>query len=351
MENDAEKRLGLRKGKRKAIHTLGILELAKNKNSYVIKELYSNEPFCKLSSKKAIPIGLCYIAIFPKPEETKKEENVFVLKKVSEEKAELKAEFESEDREEKIEILFDNRGRAKNLEEGKEYFFELLPKNEFFKRYEIGSMPSGGKGPGKGKAEPSMLGEDRIRNFNELAGLKGNESILDAATGIKEYLKSFSLKESKIFCLNISHNILARTREWLDYGHANFIAYNADSGVPFKKEAFDVAVCDAILEYIEKPTEFLSALAFCMKKNGKLLVLEPVERYGKDVQDFYPQDMFELALWRPLYNKEFKRENFEKALEKLGFELEERRIMRFNYELFENENFSQNVASFRKVFI
>jgi|GEM_PF-2543086 len=348
---DEEKQIGLRKGKRKAIHTLGILELAKNKNEYAIKKIYSSERFCKISSKKSIREGLCYIAIFPKPEEAKKEENLFFLKKLSEEKTKLKAEFESKSREEKIEISFDNRGRAKNLEEGKGYFFELLTKAEFFKRYEIGSIPSGRKGLGKGKAEPSMLGEERIINFNELAGLKGNELVLDAAAGIKEYLKSFSLKKSKIFCLNISHSILARTREWLDYAYANFIAYNADSGVPFKKEAFDVAICDAVLEYIEKPEEFLGMLAFCMKKNGKLLVLEPVERHGKNMQDFYPQDMFEVALWRPLYDKDFKRENFEKVLKNLGFVLESRKTMEFSYELFENENFSQSVGRFRKVFI
>jgi hypothetical protein len=73
--------------------------------------------------------------------------------------------------------------------------------------------------------------------------------------------------------------------------------------------------------------------------------LEPVE--SQNSPEFYPQDLWEIALWRPIVDNEFSSQHFEEILKDVGFKLIERGEMEFEYDIFSKMRFSQKVRSLR----
>ncbi len=337
--------MGMRKGKRKAIHTFGEVASVSGNWPHTIEiyKVFSSEPLCTLTTEKKLGTDLVYIAIAPYIAEMGgRGKSVMQLKEIKKEKNQLIANFESKNGQIKeAQIRLDDRGRAKNLTKGKEYLFNIFNKKEFFERYEKRSIPVG-----KGKrSEPDETGKERITNFLEMADVKKGDTVLDTATGIKEYLMHFSKKGALLTCLNISPSILGRTREWLGDKKANFVAYDIEKGLPFKYYTFDLVICDALLEYVSDCHEALGQSSGLVKKGGKLLLLEPIK---STVKDFYPQDLFEIALWRPKNDPLFNTRCMEETLKKRGFEVLEKREMRFSYPIFKKEEFCQSTAKFQK---
>ena len=74
------------------------------------------------------------------------------------------------------------------------------------------------------------------------------------------------------------------------------------------------------------------------------MLLEPV---AGDRVDFYPQDLWEVAIWRPIADKNFSRESIDSYLSKRLEKIDEVRI-EFTYPIWEEHSFSQVVARFRK---
>lgn len=329
--------MGMRKGKKKAIHTFGEVARIVGEGPYrtEIYKAFRGEMLCTVLSREVLGDGLVYIAIAPG-------EPGMELVELKKEGNQLIARFESEDGPIKqSQITLDNRGRAKNLEEGKEYLFNVFTKKQFFDRYEKRSIPVG-----KGKrSEPDKTGEERIANFLELADARKGDMVLDTATGIKEYLKHFSKAGARLTCLNISPSILKRTRDWLGDEDANFVAYDIEEGLPFKYHTFDLVICDALLEYVADCHEAIAQSSGLVKKGGRLMILEPAK---STVSDFYPQDLFEIALWRPRHDPLFNKRCMEETMRARKFELVESREMRFSYPIFEKEEFCQSIAKFQK---
>ncbi|MEE8402550.1 MAG: hypothetical protein V3R93_02240, partial [Candidatus Hydrothermarchaeaceae archaeon] len=81
-----------------------------------------------------------------------------------------------------------------------------------------------------------------------------------------------------------------------------------------------------------------------VKKDGELLLLGPIK---STVQDFYPQDLWEIALWRPRHDPFFNDRCMEETLKEKGFEIIEKREMRFRYPIYGPEEFCQSIVKFR----
>jgi ubiquinone/menaquinone biosynthesis C-methylase UbiE len=333
-------KMGMRKGRRLAIHTFGEVASVAGAKPFrtEIFKTFSSEPLCTVISDRAVGEGLVYIAIAPAGGNGGP---AMTLAKLEKKGNQLTAEFESKGPIKEARITLDDRGRARNLEEGKDYLFNVFSKRQFFDRYEKRSIPVG-----KGKrSEPDETGAERIANFLELADVGKGDMVLDTATGIKEYLRHFSKLGARLTCLNISPSILKKTREWLGDENANFVAYDIEEGIPFAYHSFDVVICDALLEYVADCHEAIAHASSLVKRGGSLLLLEPVK---STVKDFYPQDLFEIALWRPRHDPLFNKRCMEETLRARKFKLVESREMRFSYPIFEKEEFCQSIAKFEK---
>ena len=336
--------IGKRKGKKRALHLPGEIVDVRGKGPFqiFIDRIMAGGRLCFVESNVKMKNGLVWIVIAPAEDSN---EGMVLSKIEAIGEREVSAVFESKDGSfMKAEVILDNRGRAKNLATSGYYRFSLMEPERFFSAYERKSIPSGEKG----KSEPDETGRERIELFTNLSSIRAGEKVLDSATGIKGYLQSFVAKDCFLVCLNISTPILERTREWLDSESACFVRYDADIGFPFKEGCFDVIIVDALLEYTRDPPSVLRRCRGIIKRGGRLLLLEPIK--SVDI-DFYPQDLWELALWRPLHDKGFSRKTFEKVLNEEGFELIERRDMEFVYPIFREERFSQSAAVYKKLFI
>ncbi|MEE8168733.1 MAG: methyltransferase domain-containing protein [Candidatus Hydrothermarchaeales archaeon] len=329
--------IGMRRGKRRAIHVLGEVHDA-SKEKVEVKKLYSDEWLCSIHGEHEIKEGLTWVSIVPTEGVARGAVRLMELKRG---RKELLALFEREKggKSKKVEIKLDDRGRAKKLRVGEEYFVDLLSRKAFFERYERMSIAVG-----KGKrSEPNRIGEARIENFREMIDVQKGTSF-DVATGIKEYLRILS-KEGFTALGNISPSILSRTRDWLKSGSVGCIVYDAEAGFPFRDGSLDLVVCDAFLEYVLKPLKVLQELSRKLKRGGRLLLLEPLKPLS-NVEEFYPQDLWEVALWRPLHDPSFNAEIVEGVLENIGFKVEDRRKMEFEYPIYRNERFRQDVVNF-----
>ncbi len=322
--------IGMRRGKKRAIHLPGELRVALD-GSAEIQKLYGLGELASITKCKDVRAGTVWLAIAPATD--KEGMRLAELKKSG---SEVKAVFEGGTLS-RIEVFLDDRGRARNLGIEAEYSIAILPKKAFFEFYERMSIPAGGRG----RSEPQELGELRLRNFQDL--MKGRAGkVLDAATGIKGYLKSLAEK-CTITCGNISPSMLKRTREWLGTANAGFVAYDAEFGFPFKDGEFDLAICDAFLEYVDDPIKVLRRIAGLLRPEGELFLLEPISALA-EAEEFYPQDLWEFALWRPIHDKGFNGSALEKELGGLGFEAVERKTMEFEYPMHGDERFRQEVV-------
>jgi SAM-dependent methyltransferase len=297
--------IGKRKGKRKALHIQGEIRSISGEGPYYVEIEKSRVGgfLCSVESAKRGKLGNVWITIAPlKDENVKRESSEFMtltnIKTRGE--REIVAVFESDKgRYSKAEVILDNRGRAKKLEVGGEYSFSILKPREYFDAYERKSVPSGARG----KSEPEEFGRRRMELIKKFSSSAAPCLVLDTATGLKDYLKNLSLNGCKIICLNFSNRILERTRKWMNSDNAHFVKYDADTGFPLKTGFFDLVIVDALLEYTKKPTEVLQQCSTLLKEGGSLILLEPVE--SQNSPEFYPQDLWEIALWRPIVDNTF----------------------------------------------
>jgi SAM-dependent methyltransferase len=342
------KNIGLRRGKRKALHIIGYVNEISGEGPFRIgiEKWIVGGRLCNLETEKSMEKGPVWIVVVPYNKEGVKKGLSMSLIRLTEKEDTIYAEFESEDGPiTRAKLHLDNRGRAKNLVEGDNYRFELLSPRRFFSSYEIKSLPVGGVG----RSEPSEIGKRRIELISGLSGSGSGSRVLDSATGPKDYLKAISSTSSQLVCANLSTPILKKTREWLEISGSEFVRYDVDRGFPFKNQSFDLVILDALLEYTQDPLQVLERAADILKTQGRLIVLEPI--MGKNLPKFYPQDLWEVAIWRPIGDKKFLKESFTELLEERGLKLVERKALDFEYILFSKESFSQTIGMFKKLFI
>lgn len=349
----------MRKGKRRAINTVGeiskVFEKSAHEKRYEIeiKKIHDKNPLCRLVCDHEIGDKMeriIYLVLFPWRAELEREnfeKDVYTLLRLENEElegAQRHMYFQSIQGKYPIrsmELWLDNRGRARQISREEIYYFTLIDKKkEFFERYERGAIPprlSKGK-----RSEPDMVSEKRIRSFIDMSEKWSADIVLDVAAGVKDYIKKLIERNFFVICANISFSSLKSVRDSFSEKNLAFLVYDADKRLPFKENSFNYVICDAVLEYLLDPVSFIRQISDLLPYGGEMLLLEPIRSKVKD--DFYPQDMWELALWRPLYDPHFNFEIVQENLKKSGFEVIERRELEFSYSIYDEEFFRQSIS-------
>ena len=129
----------------------------------------------------------------------------------------------------------------------------------------------------------------------EIAGVKDKDIVLDIAAGTGDIAKLISnqFPSSEIFISDINNEMLALGRERsIDEGFSNNTHFCQLSGeaIPFKDNTFDVITIGfGLRNFTDKPSG-LKEMRRCLKKNGRLLVLEfskPTSPLFSKVYDWY----------------------------------------------------------------
>ena len=97
------------------------------------------------------------------------------------------------------------------------------------------------------------------------------KNILDLGCGTGETAMYLAKKGAKVFGVEAS-------REMIKYcpKHKNIKYYNLHAEkISFKKEFFDIAVCEMLLDNIKNIEKPLKKIHYCLKKNGMLLISLP----------------------------------------------------------------------------
>ena len=129
----------------------------------------------------------------------------------------------------------------------------------------------------------------------EIAGIKNNDVVLDIAAGTGDIAKLISKQfpSSEIYVSDINNEMLSLGRERsIDEGFSNNTHFCQLSGeaIPFNDAAFDVITIGFGLRNFTDKSAGLKEMRRCLKKNGRLLILEfskPNNLLFSKVYDWY----------------------------------------------------------------
>ena len=113
----------------------------------------------------------------------------------------------------------------------------------------------------------------------EIAGIKNNDVVLDIAAGTGDIAKLISKQfpSSEIYVSDINNEMLSLGRERsIDEGFSNNTHFCQLSGeaIPFNDATFDVITIGFGLRNFTDKSAGLKEMRRCLKKNGRLLILE-----------------------------------------------------------------------------
>ena len=129
----------------------------------------------------------------------------------------------------------------------------------------------------------------------EIAGIKDNDVVLDIAAGTGDIAKLISKQfpSSEIYVSDINNEMLSLGRERsIDEGFSNNTHFCQLSGeaIPFNDATFDVITIGFGLRNFTDKSAGLKEMRRCLKKNGRLLILEfskPNNLLFSKVYDWY----------------------------------------------------------------
>ena len=133
------------------------------------------------------------------------------------------------------------------------------------------------------------------RIWVEIAGIKNNDVVLDIAAGTGDIAKLISKQfpSSEIYVSDINNEMLSLGRERsIDEGFSNNTHFCQLSGeaIPFNDATFDVITIGFGLRNFTDKSAGLKEMRRCLKKNGRLLILEfskPNNLLFSKVYDWY----------------------------------------------------------------
>ena len=123
-------------------------------------------------------------------------------------------------------------------------------------------------------SNPWVTDEERIRRLAAAARLKGDERVLDIATGPGYIAEAFAGAAREVVGVDLTEAMLAigkeRTKE---RGVTNVTFRAADAqNLPFENAAFDVVVCRLALHHLMEPLQVLREMARVCRDGGTVLV-------------------------------------------------------------------------------
>ena len=122
--------------------------------------------------------------------------------------------------------------------------------------------------------QPWTADEERIARLVAAAKLKGDERVLDVATGPGYIAEAFAKASREAVGVDLTPAMLeiAETRR-IERGIENLSFRSGDvQQLPFAAGEFDVVVCRFAFHHFEEPGKVLSEMARVCRKNGTILV-------------------------------------------------------------------------------
>lgn len=128
-------------------------------------------------------------------------------------------------------------------------------------------------------------GED-LKRMVELAGPRGDERVLDLATGGGHTALAFAPRVCEVVASDLTPKMLAAAEEFVsgkDVANVRFEQADAED-LPFEDESFDVVTCRIAAHHFPEPRKFVSEAARVLKPGGIFLLDDNVapEETGLD---------------------------------------------------------------------
>ena len=123
-------------------------------------------------------------------------------------------------------------------------------------------------------SNPWVTDEERIRRLLAAARLKGDERVLDIATGPGYIAEAFALAAREVIGVDLTAAMLTiaeeRTKE-RGISNVSFRIGDVQS-LPFEKEEFDVVVSRLALHHMQNPTQVVGEMTRVCRLGGRVLV-------------------------------------------------------------------------------
>ena len=123
-------------------------------------------------------------------------------------------------------------------------------------------------------ANPWVTDEDRIQRLVNAARLRGDERVLDIATGPGYIAEAFGRVAREVVGVDLTDAMLAIGKERIKQrGISNVSLRAADAqNLPFENASFDVVVCRLALHHLQQPIAVLREMARVCRAQGTVLI-------------------------------------------------------------------------------
>jgi ubiquinone/menaquinone biosynthesis C-methylase UbiE len=123
-------------------------------------------------------------------------------------------------------------------------------------------------------ANPWVTDEERIKRLVAAARLKGNERVLDIATGPGYIAEAFARAAREAIGVDLTPLMLAIAEERVRQRGVSNVSFRIGDvqNLPFEKDEFDVVVCRLALHHMEDPAKVVREMARVCRGDGTVVV-------------------------------------------------------------------------------
>ena len=123
-------------------------------------------------------------------------------------------------------------------------------------------------------SNPWVTNEERIRRLVAAAQLKGQESVLDIATGPGYIAEAFARAARQVVGVDLTAAMLAIGEERTKLNGLSNVSFRIGDAqnLPFKRENFDVVVCRLALHHMQEPGRVVGEMTRVSRVGGTVLV-------------------------------------------------------------------------------
>lgn len=123
-------------------------------------------------------------------------------------------------------------------------------------------------------SNPWVTDEERIRRLVAAARLKGNERVLDIATGPGYIAEAFARAVREVIGVDLTAAMLAIGEERTKQNGVSNVSFRIGDAqnLPFESESFDVLVCRLALHHMQDPGRGVREMARVCRVGGTILI-------------------------------------------------------------------------------
>jgi 2-polyprenyl-3-methyl-5-hydroxy-6-metoxy-1,4-benzoquinol methylase len=123
-------------------------------------------------------------------------------------------------------------------------------------------------------ANPWVADEDRIQRLVNAAHLRGDECVLDIATGPGYIAEAFARAAREVLGVDLTDAMLAIAKERTQQRNISNLTFRAADAqhLPFENSSFDVVVCRLALHHLQNPLTVLREMARVCRPQGTVLI-------------------------------------------------------------------------------